>query len=155
MTTRIWTKDFLESLVVRSTSIADVIRNSGRNISGGMYRHISGYIKTYDIDISHFTGQGWAKGRTSSTDTRIYTTPDEEVFVRSGTISRNFVRRKFKKLREYQCEICKTEPMWHDSPLTLHMDHINGDNIDHRLENLRWLCPNCHSQTKTYSCSKR
>lgn len=43
-----------------------------------------------------------------------------------------------------------TDPMWAGIPITLHLDHINGVSNDHRLENLRWLCPNCHSQTDTY-----
>lgn len=41
-------------------------------------------------------------------------------------------------------------PVWAGQPIVLHLDHINGVSNDHRLENLRWLCPNCHSQTETY-----
>ena len=52
-----------------------------------------------------------------------------------------------KKVKFMKCQI------WNDKKLSLQLDHINGDNSDNRLENLRFLCPNCHTQTETY-CSK-
>ena len=51
------------------------------------------------------------------------------------------------------CVECGITDTWNDKPIVLHLDHINGVNNDHRLENLRLLCPNCHSQTDTY-CGK-
>jgi hypothetical protein len=50
----------------------------------------------------------------------------------------------------YECSECGISE-WNDKKLALHLDHINGKNGDHRLENLRFLCPNCHSQTDTYT----
>lgn len=52
--------------------------------------------------------------------------------------------------KKYECEICNQKPYWNNKELVLHIDHINGDSKDHRLENLRYLCPNCHTQTETY-----
>ena len=52
------------------------------------------------------------------------------------------------------CVWCGIGPMHNNHPLVLELDHINGENSDYRLENLRILCPNCHSQTPTY-CVKR
>lgn len=51
---------------------------------------------------------------------------------------------------EEVCSECGNGPEWNSKPLTLQLDHINGDSRDHRLENLRLLCPNCHTQTDTW-----
>lgn len=53
------------------------------------------------------------------------------------------------KYTEYKCSICGQEPFWQGKPLTLILDHINGKNHDDRLENLRWVCPNCNQQLDT------
>jgi hypothetical protein len=50
-----------------------------------------------------------------------------------------------------RCALCGIGPQWNEAPLVLHVDHINGDPYDCRAENLRFLCPNCHSQTDTYA----
>jgi len=66
--------------------------------------------------------------------------------------SRCSVRKEIIKngLIEYKCSICGINE-WNNMSISLHLDHINGINGDHRIENLRFLCPNCHSQTTTYA----
>lgn len=59
-----------------------------------------------------------------------------------------------EKLLEEKCCECGIGPVWNDKPLKLHLDHIDGDNNNNELQNLRILCPNCHSQTETY-CRKK
>lgn len=48
-----------------------------------------------------------------------------------------------------QCSICELNE-WNNKPIPLEIDHINGNHFDHRLENMRFICPNCHAQTNTY-----
>lgn len=50
-----------------------------------------------------------------------------------------------------ECAICGLPPKWNNKPLVLHLDHINGERKDNRIENFRLLCPNCHAQTETFS----
>ena len=57
-----------------------------------------------------------------------------------------------EKVFDNKCAICKIDN-WNNKPISMHLDHINGISTDHKLENLRLLCPNCHSQTETY-CGK-
>lgn len=71
-----------------------------------------------------------------------------------SSLSRSKIRESVIKsnLLHYSCSECGITE-WYGETLTLHLDHINGKNRDHRLDNLRWLCPNCHSLTPTY-CGK-
>ena len=65
--------------------------------------------------------------------------------------STNCLRQRLIKehVFEYKCAECGITN-WQDRPISLALDHIDGDNSNHKLENLRLLCPNCHALTKTY-----
>ena len=68
--------------------------------------------------------------------------------------NKEHTKEEIESIKKYECEICGTSK-WMDKTLTLQLDHINGDNIDNRIENLRIICPNCHSQTETFSIGLR
>lgn len=82
----------------------------------------------------------------------------EEVFCENSAYARSNVRGavlRYNILPVYVCSKCNIEPMWDGEELMLEIDHINGVNNDNRIENLRWLCPNCHSQTSTFKGKNR
>jgi 5-methylcytosine-specific restriction endonuclease McrA len=78
----------------------------------------------------------------------------KDILIENSTYA-NISRLKERLLQEnkleYKCAICGNNGRWLDKPLSLQLDHINGNHMDHRLENLRFLCPNCHAQTDTFS----
>lgn len=66
----------------------------------------------------------------------------------------NLKRRLIKeKILPYICEICNQLPTWHEKPLVLQLDHKDGNRTNNEISNLRFLCPNCHTQTSTF-CGK-
>lgn len=78
--------------------------------------------------------------------------PYDELFIENSPQSRRTAKRRIlrDKLINYICDICNSGPSWNDKVLVLRLDHINGVNNDHRLCNLRFVCPNCDSQLPTY-----
>ncbi len=74
----------------------------------------------------------------------------EKILTKGSTTNNQKVKEAFKSIQNYQCEKCGLVGTWMGEDITLELDHINGDGSDNRPENLRFLCPNCHSQTNTY-----
>ncbi len=70
-------------------------------------------------------------------------------------VSNSYLKKRLIKegLLKDECAICGLTNVWNGNPLSLQLDHKNGDSTDNRIENLRLVCPNCHSQTETY-CGK-
>lgn len=143
-----YSKEVIERAVANSESLAGVLRYLGLKQAGGTQTHIRNKIKKFDIDTSHFLGQGHNRARYSGKRKTC-----EEILV---VLPEGSGRPKVAQLRramlecgvEYKC-VCGLTDEWAGSRLVLEVDHINGDWLDNRLENLRFLCPNCHSQTPT------
>ena len=57
-------------------------------------------------------------------------------------------------LKQDVCEECGQSNVYNGKPLSMQLDHINGDHYDHALKNLRIMCPNCHTQTSTHGSKK-
>lgn len=77
--------------------------------------------------------------------------PIEYYLTENSCASSNSLKKRLIKegYKENKCEICGITE-WMGKPLILQLDHINGNHSDNRLNNLRILCPNCHSQTETW-----
>lgn len=153
-----YTKEVLTEAAMSSTSMASCIKYLGLKLTGGNYSHIQSLLRYYAVDTNHFTGKGWAKGKScvdnESLRSMVRKTkiPDEEVFIKNSypVSGSKLVKRLLSKGWVYCCNACGNTGSWLGNPLTLHLDHINGVHNDNRLENLRFLCPNCHQQTHTW-----
>ena len=98
------------------------------------------------------TNQNWSKGKNALSDYRIKSKYIDELFCENSSARREYIKRLIinNSLIEYKCNDCGLTNRWNGKVISLHLDHINGVRNDNRLENLRFLCPNCHSQTDTY-----
>lgn len=145
-----FTKEQIQEAVNNSLSIAQVCRELGIRPGGGNYKTVNMKLKLYNIDVSHFTGQGWNQGSMRRT-TNAGIALEEVLIVDSSYLSTGSLKKRLYKegLKEEKCEICDITH-WMNKAITLELDHINGLNTDNRIENLRILCPNCHSQTASF-----
>ena len=149
MSKRSWTKENLVSAVLLSGSIRQVISRLNLVEAGGNYEQIKKYINIYNIDTSHFTGKLWNKGVRGYYRPLI---PLKDILVRESTFQSFKLKIKLFRegLKSPMCEDCGWAKSSEDGRIPVELDHINGDRHDNRLENLRILCPNCHSLKLTH-----
>ena len=90
--------------------------------------------------------------RTGRITPRSTVIPIEELLSKGRRCSRGHLKGRLLKagLKEERCEECGLAE-WRGRPLRITLHHVNGDGYDNRLENLRFLCPNCHSQTPNFA----
>jgi len=138
----------LKNAVQKSHSLADVCRELNLSKGGDLYTHLRKKIVEYKIDTSHFYSSQEIYSRVGKSERTF-----ENVFCINSTCSGSTLRKWTKRYIKYICEECNNLGYYNNKPLTLQLDHINGNNTDNRVENLRYLCPNCHAQTDTY-CGK-
>ena len=148
-----YTDDQIAEAVKVSVSITDVMRKMGISyISGGMHAHISKRIKGLKLETSHFTGRASNRGKAHKGG------PDKKSWQEVMVVRTNGRREAAFRLRrvmiesgmKYQC-VCGLEDIWQGKEIRLQVNHISGDPMDCRKENLEFLCPNCHSQTEKWS----
>lgn len=129
-------------IVENSSTMLEVAQKLGyTSHSGSNGNRIRYRIDQLGLSTSHFTlGNRRPMKRTP-----------ENVFIENSTADQKTLRKYFFEGNyvDYKCSICGQEPIWNGKALTLILDHINGKNHDDRLENLRWVCPNCNQQLDT------
>ena len=139
---RKYSKKSIEKIISKNSSIAGVIRDLGYTaVNGSLYDAFKKYCEEIGVDLSVLEG-------VPNTVTK---RNRENVFCENSTANQTTLRRFFEKEDiSYICSICGQKPFWNGQNLSLTLDHINGDNHDNRLENLRWVCPNCDRQLPTF-----
>ena len=151
---RWYSRERLAAAVAASTSYAGVLRQLGIPQAGGSQAYLARRIRSDGLDTGHFLGQAHMRGTVGSRRAR----PEEVLVLRppgSARIKTQILRRVLREAGVgHRCGACGLEPLWQGQPLTLVIDHVNGDWLDNRLPNLRFLCPNCHAQTATW-CRKK
>lgn len=127
------------SAISQSRSIAGVLYKLNLRPTGGNYKTVKSLVRKLNLDVSHFSGQGWRIGKYQTFE---------------GLTSKTAIKSALIRERNHKCEICQLSK-WRDKPIPLELDHIDGDNTNNAVDNLRLLCCNCHAQTPTWRNQKR
>lgn len=149
-----WSKysdEQLTEAVANSVSVLGVLRYLGCHGSN-MHRNISSRIRTLQLDNSHFRRHGFEKGTKQSSSRK--TSCEIFVVLPQGSLRtpRHQLHRSMQEVGvPYECVVCGNSGEWQGQPLLLQIDHIDGDWLNNLRSNLRYLCPNCHSQQATSS----
>lgn len=142
-----YSKELLAELAKDCLSVAQLIRKLGLKEAGGTHSHIKRKLIEYQIDINHFLGSAANCGEHHKGGKK---KEWEEILVLRPEGRREASVRLRRALiesgRKYECEICGQGDVWNERPLRLEIDHKNNNWLDDRPENIRFLCPCCHSQ---------
>ena len=146
-----YTEEEARAAIAASKSWAESLRRLGLCSTGGAWRILKKYAEIWKIRTDHFDPEA---GRIENL--RKTQRPLSEVLVANSTYPRKDVKRRLlaEGLREPRCELCGQGEIWQGRPMSMILDHINGVRDDHRLENLRMVCPNCAATLDTH-CGRR
>ena len=133
-----------------------ILEQIGLRANGSNYARLQERIKEEGLDIEELNKRKkqYRKKQLAVARKKRKGKPDCEVFLSGKKQDNDFIKHRMVKSGiENKCSVCGLPGEWNGQPLTLQLDHINGDNKDYELKNLRLLCPNCHSQTDNF-CGK-
>ncbi|MGP3686326.1 HNH endonuclease signature motif containing protein [Streptomyces sp. IBSNAI002] len=148
-------EEALRAAVPTAMSYADLMRALGLAVNDVNHRRVRRRVAQLGLDVTHFRRRAWASDRPAPARA---TAADTLVRLPEGSPRTNRARLH-RALQEigipYLCGGCGNQGHWLGQPLTLQIDHVSGDWLDNRPENLRYLCPNCHSLTDTRCRNRR
>jgi hypothetical protein len=142
-----FSEDDARAAIAQASSWSEALRLLGYVPKGCNYRTLQRWARLWQIGTGHFDPNG---GRRRSNARRVI--PIEEILVANSTYSRGHLKARVLSagLKKPVCEICGQDEIWHGHRMSMVLDHINGIAHDHRLENLRMLCPNCAATLDTH-----
>lgn len=147
-TSILWTtsSEKIHEVYHKSNSVNEFLSYFGMVNKGGNYRTLRGRLIHECLDYTKLKS---VNRPPKPKDRR----PEQEAFCVNSDYSRSALKRRIikDKLIPYCCKKCGIGPEWQGEKLSLVLDHINGVYNDNRLDNLRFLCPNCNSQTETFA----
>lgn len=154
---KIWmlTSEELQNTIDNCSSYSEVLRKLNCNTAtGGNYRTLKKRIDQENINIETLNNN--RKVFYSNQCIKINQSKKceiKKILKKDSNYSRTYLKNRLiqENILEYKCLECGISDLWNNKPISLQLDHINGISNDNRLENLRFLCPNCHSQTDNYS----
>jgi hypothetical protein len=143
-------REVLSAALAASHSLAATLRRLGLPVSGSTSALLKRWIREEGLPTGHLLGQGHQRGKPGTVPRK----SASEILVKHDGLRRTSAGLLRRALRDCgvpeRCEHCGTAAEWRGRPMTLEVDHVNGDWSDDRLENLRLLCPNCHAVTATW-----
>lgn len=147
-TSIIWTISLEEfkNIVNESSTITECLKKLGLVNKGRNNKTFLDRVKEENISIDHIRKYSANK---NSIKRRI---PLQEYLILGRQIHGSVIKKRLVEagMMKDECSICGQLPIWNNKPLSLELDHINGNRLDNRIENLRIVCPHCHSQTDTF-----
>lgn len=146
MSNRKYSVEQFKEVVKNSTSISQALSRLDLVPKGGNYATFNKFAKENNIDLSHFTGQGWNKGKITGPKRDIYEYLSNAKTIQSYKLKNRLLK---EKLLAYKCNCCNNYE-WINKPIALELHHKDGNTQNNVLENLELLCPNCYAFTDNY-----
>jgi 5-methylcytosine-specific restriction endonuclease McrA len=147
------TKEEFQKLFDESNTKSEILKKLDATTNSGHFTMLNNRIKSDNINLDRFKDNRTKFIKNKYNGSLLAKIESKNILVEHSDFGRASLKKRLidEKLIDYNCAICNNKGVWMNASLVLQLDHINGINNDNRLENLRFLCANCHSQTDTFS----
>jgi len=146
-----YTKEVLSKICAESYSYRQCLEKMNIVPAGGNYACLKKHIELHNIDISHFTLQGWNKGKKFGPKRPIKDYLSNKAGIQSWKLKRRLIK---ENILEHKCNNCK-QKTWFNQLIPIELHHKDGNHLNNELSNLELLCPNCHALTDNYRAKNK